>query len=304
MADGDKELDVVVGDSEPGDKGKTDEKSVDEQLAEMRAELDRERAARTDAERRANEAGGEVAKSAEQVRQSHLTTMSTAVEVLTQKRMALRREKIAAKTDGDFEREAELDDALMETIQQINEISKGKTLLEATPAQQPRRIVRSGDPVVEGVAASLTPKSADWVRAHPEYARDTKLLNRMKAAHFEVVAELGEEIANNETPEYFAAVEQKLGLSGRTSARNGDAAGEGGANVTVTSDAAAPVQARQQRDVQPSPAPGQSGGTRTRTVRLTPEEQEAAKINHMSHEEYAKFMLAEKAKGTIGKLTH
>ena len=302
MADGD-ETEIVLKEGE-GEAEKPS-KSVEDELAEMRAELERERTARSDAERRANEAGGRVAQSQAEVRQSHLTTMGTAIEVLTQQKAQLRAARAAARAEGNEARETEIDDELDDVAFKIYEIRKGKTLLETQPVPQPRRSngTPHADPVVEGVASALGPKSADWIRAHPEYARDIKLLNLMKAKHYEVVAELGDEAANNETPEYFAAVEKKLGIGARKAATNGDAAGPDGVNVVV-SDAAAPTRTREastQRDVQPSPAPGNAGGTRTRTVRLTPEQQEAAKINHMSPEEYAKYMLAEKDRG---KTTH
>ena len=300
MADGDEDV-LKEGEGEAEKPGK----SVEDELGEMRAELERERAARGDAERRASEAGGRVAQSQEEVRKSHLTTMGTAIEVLTQQKAQLRAARAVARAEGDEAREAEIEDQLMDTTIKINEISKGKTLLETQPVPQPRRSngTPHADPVVEGVASTLQPKSADWIRAHPEYARDNKLLNKMKAAHFEVVAEIGDEAANNETPEYFAAVEKKLGIGARKAATNGDAAGPDGVNVVV-SDAAAPTRTREastQRDIQPSPAPGNAGSPRTRTVRLTAEQQEAAKINHMSPEEYAKYMLAEKDRG---KTTH
>src|SRR5579862_6588304 len=186
MADGDDtEVDLKEGEGETVKPGK----SMEDELAEMRAELERERAARSDAERRANEAGGRVAQSQEEVRKSHLTTMGTAIEVLTQQKATLRAARAAARAEGDEAREAEIEDQLMDTTIKINEISKGKTLLETQPVPQPRRSngTPHADPIVEGVASGLQPKSADWIRAHPEYARDNKLLNLMKAKHFEVV---------------------------------------------------------------------------------------------------------------------
>lgn len=311
MADGDKELDVVLteggeGEGAGGDKGKPADggvktKTVEEELVELRADRDRERQGRLDAERRAHEAGGRVAQSEEEIRKSHITTMASALEVLKGQRDQLKSNYAAAMAAGDFDKAAEYNDAAIEVVQQISEISRGKLLAETQPTSRQRTATPSGDPVVEGVASTLTPLSANWVRAHPEYARDQKLLNKMKAAHFKVVSELGDDKA--ESPEYFAAVEAELGISGTHAKANGDAAGTGGVDVTL-SDAAKPTQTREaaeRREVQSSPAPAGTGGTRTRTVRLTPEQQDAAKISGLTNEEYAANMLKEKAAGTIGK---
>lgn len=312
MAEGDG-VDVVLTGDETGDdkdkkpvvEGGAKTKTVEEELAELKADRDRERTGRLDAERRATEAGGRVAQSEEEIRKSHITTMDSALEVLKGRRDQLRANYSAALATGDFDKASEYNDATIEVVQQMSEINRGKLMAETAPAPRARAAVPSGDPVVEGVASTLTPLSAAWVRAHPEYARDPRKLNEMKAAHFKVVSKMGEDKA--ESPEYFTAVEAELGLSGGGSVKtNGDAAGADGLNVVV-SDAAKPVQERQagtgeRREVQSSPAPAQAGGTHTRTVRLTPAEQEAARISGLTNKEYAENMLAEKAKGTIGKV--
>lgn len=313
MAEGD-EVDVVLTGGETGDdkdkkpaaEGGAKTKSVEEELAELKLERDRERAGRLDAERRATEAGGRVAQSEEEIRKSHITTMDSALEVLKGRRDQLRANYSAALATGDFDKASEYNDAAIEVVQQMSEINRGKLMAETAPAPRARAAASSGDPAVEGVASTLTPLSAAWVRAHPEYARDPRKLNEMKAAHYKVVSKMGEDKA--ESPEYFAAVEAELGLTGGAAAgkANGDAAGGQGVDVTL-SEAAKPVQERQagmgeRREVQPSPAPAQAGGTHTRTVRLTPAEQEAAKISGLTNEEYARNMLAEKTKGNIGKV--
>lgn len=300
MADGDN-VDVqldTTGDGDDKDKTTEVKKSVDDELAELRANLDRERQGRIAAEQRANEAGGRAAQSEEDVRKSHLMTMNSAIEMLSQQKDQLTAQLAQAMSEGDFTKAAQINVEISTNVSKSLEIERGKIMAETAPARETRaRVVSSGDPQVEAVAASLTPLSAAWVRAHPEYARDPRKLNQMKAAHFKVVAEIGEDKA--ESPEYFHAVETELGISGGA-ARNGDASGAGAIDVPL-SEAAKTTQTREaaeRREVQPSPAPAQSGGTRTRTVRLTAQQQEAAKISGLSNEEYARNMLAEKSRET------
>lgn len=298
MADDDN-LDVRLDDDGDGgnDKKVETKKSVEDELAELRADRDRERQGRISAEQRANEAGGRAAASEEDVRKSHLMTMNSAIEMLGQQKEQLTAQLAAAMSEGDFTKAAQINVEISTNVSKSLEIERGKIMAETAPARETRaRVVSSGDPQVEAVASSLTPLSAAWVRAHPEYARDPRKLNEMKAAHFKVVAEIGEDKA--ESPEYFAAVEGVLGIE--PGARNGDAGGRDAVSVTL-SDAAKATQTREaaeRREVQPSPAPASRGGANTRTVRLSAQQQEAAKISGLSNEEYARNMLAEKTRET------
>jgi hypothetical protein len=77
------------------------------------------------------------------------------------------------------------------------------------------------DPV-EAACAGLSERSAQWLRKHPEYVVDPRKNAKIRAAHFDAVAEGLRE----DTPEYFAHVERKIGLSDSTrSSRDGSDAG-------------------------------------------------------------------------------
>ena len=58
------------------------------------------------------------------------------------------------------------------------QLENGKQSLKETPRSAPRPL----DPV-EAFATQLSPRSAAWVRAHPEYATNPKLTQKMIAAH-------------------------------------------------------------------------------------------------------------------------
>lgn len=62
---------------------------------------------------------------------------------------------------------------------------------------------------VEALAARLTPKSADWLRSHPDAANH---IDKLTAAHSAAVQLKGIE---PETPEYFKYIEKQLGFRGK-----------------------------------------------------------------------------------------
>lgn len=310
MADGDGVDVVVPGDDEGADKDKDKktvaagtEKSLEEQLAEVKATLDQERTARFEAEARARAAGGRVAQSEEDLRKSHISTMGSAIEVLTQQREGLKANYAAAMAAGDFDKAAEINDASLEVISKINEIAKGKMIAETTQPAKPAATDTRPPPPANASALdktlhewNLKPRSEAWVRAHPEYASDPDMTMRMIGAHNIAISKKLEP----ESDRYFKFIERYLEMAAKDEdgavVSNGDATGGKGADVVV-SDAGKATQTRQgatERDVQPPPAPASRGGTNTRTVRLTPEQQDAAKISGLSNEEYARNLLAEK----------
>jgi hypothetical protein len=68
--------------------------------------------------------------------------------------------------------------------------------------------IAPADPV-EAACAGLSERSAQWLRKHPDYAVDPRKNAKIRAAHFDAVAEGLRE----DTPEYFAHVERKVGLN-------------------------------------------------------------------------------------------
>lgn len=82
--------------------------------------------------------------------------------------------------------------------------TEGRVQAPQRPSFEPQH--GPADPV-EAMAARLTPKSAAWLRAHPEAANKVE---KLTAAHTAAVQLEGLE---PETPEYFRYVEEKIGIS-------------------------------------------------------------------------------------------
>jgi hypothetical protein len=94
-------------------------------------------------------------------------------------------------------------DRLSEALEDLKAEVKAKPAQRQDPAQRPRQAQQ--DPV-EAFASNMTPKSAAWIRAHPEAITDKKKNARMLAAHNLAVADDVE----IESPEYFRRVEQAI----------------------------------------------------------------------------------------------
>jgi hypothetical protein len=130
---------------------------------------------------------------------------------------------------------------------------------------------------VEELARRLTPRSADWVRAHPECATNPRMFQKMIAAHNLAVADG----LQADTDDYFAFVEQTVGYQPRRAAPEQQDDDPMAYSAQVTSRRSSPPAAPVSR----SPMNG-DGRSQVRGFRLSSSEKEAAEIAHMTEEEY------------------
>jgi hypothetical protein len=157
------------------------------------------------------------------------------------------------------------------------EALKDRVVQARQQAQQPPQRPAQTDPV-EMVASQLTPASAKWVRAHPEFATDDEKKNEMIAAHYKAAAKK----IKADTPEYFAFIEETLGLDSEQQRE-------------------APKPApRQPAPPPPAPARGNGGGNRPGTMTLSAHQREAAKLAGLTDEEYAQNLVSLRKEGRIG----
>ena len=118
----------------------------------------------------------------------------------------------------------------------------------------------------------MTPKSAAWVRSHPEFVTDAKKNRMMIAAH---QLAIGHDL-EPDSDEYFESVERTLALRKEEPA------------VVIDED---PMAAAAKPIVKPSPpaAPvsrsGNGAGGRPNVVTLSADERETAKMNGLTDEE-------------------
>lgn len=285
MATQDDDIDLIIDDvspdAEPQIEVKVEPKQpkedLDAVLEDMKVQLRDANAAREAAEERARAEAARSNASQRETVETQLALVTNAIDTVKNQQATAKAQWAEAMAVGDFALAAELQEQIALNTQRLNVFEQGKQGLEQQ-AKAPPQVVAE-DPV-EALAASLTPKSAAWVRAHPEFAKDRRKYNQMIAAH---------ELAINkgivpESDEYFSQIEKTLDLEDRPAARSDTRHAEAQADT-------ARVSGGRQASAPPAAPPSRSAstsGSSPTTVRLTKEEVEMAQMMGQTKEEYAR----------------
>lgn len=266
------------------DGGKASAIAPEEGIEELKRRLEQERQGRLNAERRAQEAAQAVTQARTEVDSSNLQLVRTAINTMRQEGEFAKARYRDAMAAGDYDAASEAQEAIADARAKLLQLENGAAAMEEQ-ARQPVRPMPHHDPV-EQLASQLSPQSAAWVRAHPEYARNPRLTQKMIAAHNLVTAD-GIAV---DTPEYFSTVERVLGV--QAAPRQEEAAD------SALSAAAAPAR-RSSPAAAPVSRSGTGTGTRPNVVRLSAEEREMAQMMGMSPEDYARNKVALQREGKI-----
>jgi len=286
-----KEPEVVVDPEVTAAKTAADVTKPEEGIEKLKKDLAAEREARAAAEARAREASQAEAEARGRVQTTELDLVKNAITTVTQANDALEAKYTEALAAQEWATAAKINREIANNSAKLAQLEAGKVQLEKAPKPVARAPV---DPV-ELYCSTLSPKSAAWVRAHPEFARDARGQQRLLHAHHAALAD-GAEL---ETPEYFKAVEETLKISPASArAANGAATHEDDPHAET---AAASTGGRQ---AAPAAAPvSRSGnganGSRPNVVRLTADEVEIAQNMGMTPEEYARNKIALKKEGKL-----
>ena len=286
MSDQDQteELDIDVEVEEPEQEQAEAPEVVkpEDGVEELKKQLEAERARRQELERFAREASERERIALSDKDESDIQLVSNAIQTLNRDSEILKANYAAALKSGDFTRAAEINDEMTETKAQLQQLQNGLEAMKAKPKPQAMP-PRSADPV-EAFAAQLTPRSADWVRSHPEFVRDPRLNRKMIAAH-EIA------VADGHVPDsdsYFSAIEQTLNVGRKPAAAVEEDASASAAKVVSRRDAA------------PAAAPVSRGSSnRSNVVRLSAAEREMAEMMGMKPEDYAKNKMALQKEGKL-----
>lgn len=175
----DEEIIVVDGgdeqhDASSGSDADAGAESLKEQLAaeKKRADESERRAAERDTEaRRAEE---KAARSQSDLEDSRLLTIQNAIAATEAKRKDLRSRLIAAKSAGDWETETDLSLEVAQVTTEMQRLTEGKNVLENRITEERERAKAPPTPAdpLEAAVAKMTPRSANWVRSHPEVVFD------------------------------------------------------------------------------------------------------------------------------------
>lgn len=254
---------------------------VDATLDALKEQLDRERRARVEAEKRANEAAQSAYQYQNEAQDSNLHLVTNAIETVSQTNNILKSNYRDAMAQGDYDTAADIQAEMSANAARLLQLEQGKQALESAPkydAPQPY----TADPV-EALASQLSPRSAEWVRRHPEFATDARLYNKMLAAHQLAVSDG----VAPDTDDYFDSIETTLRIRQQN---NG---------YEPTEAAAKPIQRRSAPPAAPVSRSGTGDGSRPNRVTLSPEEREMASFMGMTPEEYGRNKLALKKEGKL-----
>lgn len=263
---------------------KTEDKEVDpidNSLETLKEQLERERQARAEAERRANEASQTAYQAQIEMQDSNLHLVSNAIETVNQTQSILKANYRDAMAAGDYDSAAEIQSEMSANAAKLLQLEQGKQALENSPRGEAPRPY-TADPV-EALASQLSPRSADWVRRNPQFATDNRLYQKMLAAHNLAVADG----IDPDTDDYFASIEDTLRIRSRDDYED------------PTSSASKPLQRRSAPPAAPVSRSGTPTGTRPNRVTLTAEEREMASMMGMTPEEYGRNKLALKKEGRM-----
>jgi hypothetical protein len=274
------ELDLVAADA-PAKKPEILDPEVGlEKLKKQLADGERERQA-AEARARAAETEAAAARQAEvaartEAQSSNLNTVTTAIAALNQAMDAGEAAYAEALATGDHARAAKINREMNTNAAKLQKLEDGKMALEQAPKPAPRPAPVAADPV-ERLASQLSPRSAAWVRSHPEYASGSKY-QKMIAAHQLALADG----AAADSDAYFDSIEDTLKLR------------QAAPLATDPEPDVTPQRATGGRSTAPAAAPvsrsGQgNGSSKPTTMRLTREMREMASAMGMTDQEYAKY---------------
>ena len=253
-------------------------------IADLKKKLEQETSARSEAERRAAASQGAAVSAQTEVQDRNLQLVTTAIETVKTAQTMLKQQFKEAIAANDADAMAEIQEQMATRAAELVQLQNGKASLEEEKKNPPRKqpIQYQSDDPVEVLATQLSPRSAAWVRAHPEYARNERLYRKMARAHEDAI----DDGVVGDTDEYFEYVENRLGL------RRAPTDGE---SLSV----AAKPTARRGADSSPPSMPVSRANGTSKSPPLTAAEKEIAESLGMKEEEYKKNRDALKAEGRI-----
>lgn len=283
-----EQLELEISASEEGGKqAETSESSAPSEenaLEALKMRLEEEKKARLDAEKRAREAFENANRANSATQNANLALVNNVIERFKNENEQLKAAYRDAMSANDYDRAAEIQLAMSQRAAQLQQLETGKAAME----EEAKAPAPPTDPV-EAFASRLSPRSAEWIRAHPQFVTDQRLQQKMVAAHNLALADG----IRADTDDYFAAIEDTLRIRKPTN----DVPEQQEEALSV---AAAPVQRRTGPPAAPVSRSGNNAtGNRANKFTMTPEMRELAKAMKMTDEEYAKNYLALKKEGKI-----
>jgi len=265
-----------------------DSQTPEEGIAELKSRLEMEKKLRFEAETRAQQAQQTATRAAAEVQDSNLHLITGAIDKIKRESDYLKSNFREAMTAGDYDTAAQIQETMSLNAAKLLQLQNGKSALEEKLANPQSAAPQISDPV-ERVASTLSPRSAAWIRSHPQCITDQRMYQKMVGAHNIAMAD--GHIVDSDS--YFDAIEHQLGFKRAPQTHVDD-----GEDVNLSA-AAAPVQKRTAPAAAPTTRTAAGTPSKSQVVRLSAEMREMASMMGMSPEDYAKNMVALKREGKI-----
>lgn len=227
------EDDDLVDDSKPSAEDAAAD--LKKQLKEKDLEIARERGARQEAERIANENAGRANDSVTQQIATQKQAIASKVTAATDKLAAAKQQLKQAKLAGDSEAEVELQDAMAEARYELNaanwEQNNFARWEEANKVKKPAT-AGGGNATTDH---QFTAAEQVWIDAHPEYKANKTFARIANSAASEALHTMK---LKQDSTEFFAYIEDALKESGHIS-EEGDPLSEAGKTNKSTSTSTA-----------------------------------------------------------------
>jgi hypothetical protein len=255
---------------------------VQKTIKKLKKKIEKEKEARKEAEERARLASQKLNAAYNDVEDSNINLITSAIETVKRENEYLKNEYRNALALSDFDKVADLQEAMSSNAAKLLQLENGKQSMQNKPRQQAPDYSNP----VEQFASQLSPRSADWVRKHPQCVTDQRLQQKMIAAHNLAVADGYQP----DSDDYFGFIEDTLKVGRRYSRQE-----ENDQEESALSSASKPTS----RQAPPPAAPANRGSTRQNVVRLTKAEAETARMFGMTEQEYAKNKVALQKEGKM-----
>ena len=201
---------------------------VKHQLEEVNRRHEQEKIARQRAEQYAMEQAKAAQSAQADLHSSNYKVVLSGIENMQQTIEQAKRTYSDAMAAGDYAGAAEANNVLVWANSNLKSLLDGKSDIEqylqttegrvadASAAPQAQYEQAAPPPLTpeqqfDNMLSRLTPKSASWLRQHPNAAQD---MNKLSAAHNAATVLKGIPV---ESPEYFSFIENELGLSNNRS---------------------------------------------------------------------------------------
>lgn len=280
------ELEIeVIDEKEPQEAPKT-EVTPEEGINELKKKLENAETARREAEKRAHEAQVRAHKATAETKDANYNMILNAIETVKGRGEALKAAYAEAMNVGDFTKAAEVQEAIALNSGQLNDLKKGeRSMKEQLKEAEEKAKVRPIEPpqgdMVEQIASSVSPRSADWVRSNRDILKNERAIRKMFRAHEDAI----DEGIAPDSDDYFRFIEGRLGKQ---------------PPAPVESPFSEAATQAPKRSVPPPAAPVSRSSPRQGVVRLTREQADTARALGMTEAEYAKNMTALQKEGKLG----